>query len=66
MINLQKYIIGDNNDGAPQISLKFEETQHSSEWTSIQYIVDFLSATGFSAETISALQTLVDSNTPAE
>lgn len=65
MIDLQKYEGGENTSGTPSVTIRFDEAKHSSEWTAVQYMVDFLAAAGFSSATVSALQTVVDSNTPS-
>ena len=62
MIDLQNYANGDNAAGTPSVTLRFDEEKHTSEWTSVQYLVDFLSASGFSAATTTALQTVIDAN----
>jgi hypothetical protein len=62
MIDLQNYVSGENTTGSPAVTIRFDETKHSSEWTAIQYMVDFLAASGFSSATVSALQTVVDAN----
>ena len=62
MIDLQNYANGDNANGTPSVTIRFDETKHASEWTSVQYLVDFLSAAGFSAATTAALQTVIDAN----
>lgn len=62
MIDMQKYASGDNTEGAPSVTIRFDEGRHSSEWTTVQYMVDFLAAAGFSSATVSALQTVVDAN----
>lgn len=64
MIDLQNYANGDNAEGAPAVTIRFDETKHSTEWTSVQYMVDFLSASGFSAATTAAIQSVIDANTP--
>ena len=64
MIDLQNYANGNNEDGIPSVTIRFDEEKHASEWVSVQYIVDFLSASGFSATTTAALQSVIDSNTP--
>lgn len=64
MIDLQNYASGENTDGAPAVTIRFDETKHTTEWTSVQYMVDFMSASGFSAETTAALQSVIDANTP--
>jgi hypothetical protein len=64
MIDLQNYANGENDSGAPSVTIRFDETKHSTEWTSVQYMVDFLSASGFSAATTAAIQSVIDANTP--
>jgi len=64
MIDLQNYANGENDSGAPSVTIRFDETKHDTEWTSVQYMVDFLSASGFSAATTAAIQSVIDANTP--
>jgi len=65
MIDLQNYVNGENTDGRPSVTLRFDETRHPSEWSTVQYMVDFLAASGFSSATTSALQAVVDANSPS-
>jgi hypothetical protein len=64
MIDLQNYANGSNEDGVPSVTIRFDEEKHASEWISVQYVVDFLSASGFSAATTAAIQSVIDANTP--
>jgi hypothetical protein len=65
MIDLQNYVNGENTDGKPAVTIRFDETKHPSEWSTVQYMTDFLAASGFSSATISALQAVVDANSPS-
>jgi hypothetical protein len=64
MIDLNRYIYGENPEGSPSFIVRFDENLHTSEWTTVQYFVDFLRSTGYSTELTDTLQSVIDTNSP--